>query len=246
MNRFFLILPLIFIFTSCGSGGETFSRAENAIAVIILNSKSFNPNIEHARILKYRVSVEGNEIIEPIEAEFPGDAVEGVIENVPAGTGRVVSVTAINANEQTIRAGETCCVEVTDGVTDVAVELESVPIFANIRDDAFVDNTRLAFQIFSDAGESVVVENASGENNAAVADASTGLSEVVFDTSTGLGRVAPVVMPAGEYKFRVRNLKNGRASEVGVHLLDGERKRPAPFFASGFSSSAAVVRAGAM
>lgn len=246
MNKSFLFLPLIFIFTSCGSGGGAFSSAENAIVVSISNSKSFDPNIEHSRILKYRVVVEGDGIAEPIEAEFPGDAEEGVIENVPAGSGRMVKVSALNANEKVIRAGEACCVQVGEGIADVSVDLESVPIFTNLKDDASVDNTRLVFRIFSDAGEAVAVENAGSGNGAAVADANTGIPEVMFDNSTGLGSIAPVVMPAGEYKFRVKNLKSGRGSEIAVHLLDGERKRPAPFFASGFSSSGASARVGAM
>lgn len=247
------ILAMVFILASCGSGGD-FSRpsgdptlsGSGKISVEILNSKSFDPKIDHARIVKYRVTVSGSEISPPIEAEFPGDATEGVVENVPEGDGYAVSVTAENENEKTIRAGEACCVDVGGGVSDVAVNLESVPIFANIENGASVDNTRLAFRIFSDAGEPVVVENMGGGTGASIADANTGLFEIVPDVATGLGKIAPMVMPAGNYKFRVKNLKTGRGSDVEVQLLDGTKKGPAPFFAAGFAFPDATMRAGAM
>lgn len=208
----------------------------------VIGAKGFNPRIAPGRVERYAVKIEGPGIASPIVAEFPGDAESGLVEGVPVGDGRVVSVTAMNANAATILAGETPGVEVDDGLTTVEIALEAVPIFTNLADGAAVDNTRLVFRLFSDPAHPVVVEEMGGGDAAALADASTGGTEIALDASTGLGVLAPVPLAPGDHRFSVRDVATGRSSSAEVRLLDGARRKGAPFVAAAHSDARTSAR----
>lgn len=223
----------------CGSAPQ---GEGGAIAVEVIGAQSFNPRIAPGGIERFAVMIEGPGIATPLTAEFPGDAAGGIIEGVPVGSGRIIAVQAINANGAAIRAGEAHGVEVDDGLTNVAVELEAVPIFTNIADGAFIDNTRLVFRLFSDPAHGVVIDGEANGMTEALADASTGAVEIQLDASTGLGRCAPTPLPPGEYRFTVRDAVTGRSSVATVRLLDGSRQRGAPFVTAAQSGSKGWAR----
>ena len=154
---------------SCGSPQPA---GDGSLSVVVSNSKSFDPRAQHGRVERYVVKIEGDGIADPILAEFSGEASEGVVEGVPAGDRRTVSVTAINPNGATIRAGETPGVSVGDGMTEVSVDMQAVPIFTNLADGAILDNTRLVFRIFSDPGHP-------GQRRFSVRDVATGRATFV-------------------------------------------------------------------
>lgn len=233
---------LVAALAGCGGAG---SPGHGSLAVVVSNSKGFDANAEHGRIERFVVRVEGEGIAEPIEAIFAGDATEGVVDDVPVGEGRIVSVEAVNSNGAVIREGESFDVSVTDELTSVAVQMQAVPIFTNLANGAAVDNTRLAFRLFSDPQNPVVVEELSGGASAALVDASEGISEICLDASTGMGRLSPRLMEPGERLFVVRDVVTGRSSSALVKLLDGTKRRPAPLFGAGDNSARAVVRIGA-
>jgi hypothetical protein len=212
--------------------------------LVVKGSKSFNPNINHGKIVTYRVTISGEGIDQSIVAEFDGTATEGVIEGIPTGGGRQIVVEAINPNDAIIRQGEKGDVTVEGGrVAEVEVTLESVPIFTNIADGNSLDNTRLIFQIFSDPQNPVVVvEDATSAEASALADVSTQTTEINLDVSTGLGKLAPVLQPAGQHKYTVRNINTGRSSTVTVGLMDGTKRKGAPFFAAGDHGSPSARR----
>ncbi len=213
---------------SCGGGGGAKGNA-GSLAVVVTGAKSFNPRIEHGRIEKYSVTISGEGIEQPISAEFAGDAGSGLIEGVPCGENRSISVEAVNANGVKIRAGEEAGVEVSGGVNEVAVEMEAVPIFANLADGNSIDNTRLIFKIFSDPTNPVTVEEIYDGEAKQLVDASLNTAEIHLDQSTGLGLMAPAVLSPGNHLFEVRDLVTGRSSLANVLLLDGSRRKGAPF-----------------
>lgn len=233
IKKLIALLGLLAI-AGCG-GGSTSSLSEEAgsLAIVILDAASFNPAVEYGRIEKYRVKIEGPGIAEPIFAEFNGSATEGEVKDVPAGKNRVVSVEAINPNELAIRAGEAAGIAVGSGVTDVDIEMEAVPIFTNLKTSAAVDNTRLAFHLFSDPEHKLIVEDASEKSGALLADIETNRSEIELDRSSGLGSLKPPFLEAGKYSFVVRDVETGRSSKIEVNVLDGTKRRPAPFVAAG-------------
>lgn len=236
-----LWLMLLMVIAGCG-GNPPLHRG--GLAITISGAKSFNPNIEPGSITRYQVTVTGEGIAEPIVAEFPGDATEGVIEGVPTGEGRIVAVTAHNPNDATIRAGEAYGVAVDGDLTEVAVAMESVPIFTNIAEDATVDNTRLVFKVFADPAHPVAIEERGGTEKRALVDASTSNPHVQLDASTGLGRMAPLFLAPGARRFAVVDLATGRESEAKVLVVDGTGRKPAPIVAAGLVAPQVSVSAG--
>lgn len=215
--------------------------AGGSLAVSIRGVEGFNPSIAAGKIALYRVRIEGPGIAAPIEASFPADAAGGVIDGVPVGGGREVSVTAENINDVAIRAGEASGVEVGDGPNEVDVVLQAVPIFTNLADGAAVDNTRLVFRVLADPAHPTIVENRTAGADAA--GAASGFSAgVSLDAATGLGMFTPSLMPPGERIFAVRDAVTGRESIVRVMLLDGAKRRAAPLMAAAGAVPAMTVR----
>jgi hypothetical protein len=238
------------LLTSCGGGGSATSSSQSSctgpcgvLKLAVTGSKSFNPKIDHGRIVTYRVTLSGDGIDPPIVATFDGGATEGVIDGIPTGSNRQIAVDAINPNDLTIRQGEKADVTVEGGKTaDVEVNMEEVPIFTNVTEGSIIENTRLIFQIFSDPTNHVVVEDISNDASAALADISTMATEISLDTSTGLGRMAPALQPTGEHKYKVSDVNTGRSSVVTVKILDGTKRKGAPFVAAGSSEPTARRR----
>ena len=227
-----LIIILFFtaVIAACSSEGaklDSSGNSANLLAIKVVGAKSFNPNIAHGQIEKYTVTVEGEGIETPIVAEFDGTASEGVIDGVPAGGDRKITVEAINPNKSVIRAGETVGVSVGGGLTEVSVEMQSVPIFANLADGASIENTRLTFELFSDPSHKVSVEEAGISANS---------NEINLDATTGMGEVRPPLISQGEHEFVVRDLETNRSSKIKLKVSDGVKRTPAPFVAGAVSS----------
>ncbi|MFA4874142.1 MAG: hypothetical protein WC956_09035 [bacterium] len=218
-------LIIIILITGCSSSG---THDGGALAIKVSGAKSFNPWIDHGHIQKYRVTVSGEGIGQPITAEFPGDATEGVVEGIPSGEDRFISVEAINDNDAIIRAGERGDVEVGGGLSEVEVALEAVPIFTNIADGNAIDNTRLVFKIFGDPSHPVNVQEERGGSAKLLVDAAINAAEILLDESSGLGRMAPALIEPGLSSFTVKDVVTGRATTVSAVLLDGTKAKAAP------------------
>ncbi len=241
MKHLTLIFVLVLL-VSCGGGTNSGSRSAcdgacGVLKVAVTGSKSFNPSIEHGRIISYRVTISGAGIETPIVAEFDGTATGGVIENIPVGADRQIVVEAVNANNAIIRQGEQGGVIIEGGNTaEVDVAMQAVPIFTNLADGNTLDNTRLVFQIFSDPANPVAVEDVTGTSSAILADASSTATQINLDVATGLGKMAPSLQPTGQRKYKVYDVVSGRFSEVTLNLNDGTKRRGAPLFATGDAS----------
>lgn len=219
---------MLLFLASCGGAGSEDKNvgSTGGLKATILNSKTFNPNISHGKIAQYKVTVEGDSIIEPITAVFDGNVENGIIEGVPVGSGRIVKVEAINLNDKTIRAGEAENVEISsDNVTEVEINLESVPIFANLIDGNSIPNTQLIAKVFSDPNESLEIKD---ENESLKQS-----FNVLTDISTGLASASAKFLLPGKHTMTVRNLNTGRFSTVTINLIDGTKVKPAPFFSAG-------------
>lgn len=233
MKRILILLSLLAL-AGCSGGNMS---GGGMIALKVMSAGGFSSNAEHGRIEKYRVTVTGEGIEAPIEAEFPGDAEEGVVGDIPIGNDRTVEVRALNPNDVAIREGEAHEVKVGGGTTEVSITLEAVPIFTNIAAGNTIENTRLVFKIFSDPANPVIVEEIIGAEVSPMIDASTNLAEIHLDESTGLGRIAPVLMEPGKRVFAVRDLVTGRTHKVDVTVVDGTGRRPAPIVAGGIADA---------
>lgn len=201
-----------------------------SLMLVVHNAKSVQGDAPYSRVEKFVVTVSGNGIEEPLVAEFPGDAAEGIIEGVPAGEDRAVEVEAINEDDWTLRAGEEEGVKINGGSTsDVDITLEAVPVFINLAPESVVENTRLIFNVYSEESHPVVIEDLFNAQSDLVINPSTSVPELDLDQVTGLGLLAPRVRPVGHHEFTVRNTTNGRSNTAKVRILDGTMRRAAPF-----------------
>lgn len=248
MKNITKILPIIFMFiASCGSGGagngaKNVIEGSGSIKAVVLNSKSFDPNISHGKIMRYRVTVTSADMAEPITKDFDGGAESGVIDNIPSGMDRTVKVEAINPNEKVIRAGESAGLEISGGaITETIVSMGSVPVFMNLNDGNVVPNTRLVAKIFADPSDAVTVEDDAGAGSVPLFDLNTMDDKIFPDASTGAATFAPSILTPGEHRLVVKNIKTGRSSEVNVRVIDGAKLRPAPIYNGG---SAGISRLG--
>ena len=228
MNEIKKIVMFLGLLALAGCGAGEGSGNTSGIALKVMNVGGFDTGVEHGRIEKYRVTVTGEDISPAIVVEFDGDASEGIIEDIPSGKEREVSVEAVNPNGLSIHAGEAAGVKVGGGVTEVEIALEAVPIFTNVADGNTVDNTRLVFKVFSNPTNPVLIEEIGSGTGELLVDASTAVPELYLDQSTGMGRLAPALMEPGVRTFSVRDAVTGRSSELSVRLLDGTGRRAAP------------------
>ncbi len=238
----FIILVMLSLFVGCGSPGSGKGvEGEGVLSIKVSGIPSFDANIEHGMIDMYRITISDSDIEGNIVAEFSGDADEGVVEGVPTGRGRQIVVEAINQNGEIVRIGEVYDVDVGSGMNDVEVWLDSVPVFANLRDGGVVQNTRLRIRLFSDPSHSVIVDAISDGETSTMTDVSSNLSEIYSDESTWQGSLSPGLLAPGEFSFMARDLTIGRGADISLTLIDGDDAKPAPLFSGSstnrFSSS---------
>ena len=227
-----LVIAVILFLSSCGEYASIGSGG--ALHIVVKGAQSFNPLIEHGRIVTYRVTVTASELDPPLVAEFSGDAQEGIVSDVPIGNDIKVVVEAINPNGLVIREGEKQNISVEGGkIAEAEVNLQSVPIFANIADGNTIDNTRLVFKVFSSPTSVIVVEEITNDVSAVLLDASTSSSEFNVDATTGLGKMIPELQAPGLHSYKVRDVNTGRSSIISVILTDGTKRKGAPFFGAG-------------
>lgn len=239
MKNIFAAVAILLLMTmvfGCGggSGGGLSLDVTGSAKIVVRNSRSKDGSKDYGAVNKYTVSIYGEGMSEPIEAEFEGDAENGVIEGVPSGGGKTVTVTAINKDDRPIRQGEAEEVNVASGgVTEVEVKLEAVPIFANLYDGNIVKNTRLRFELFADPEDPLHVEEVLSDKNVTLFDAVSNLEELLPDANTGIAVMVPQNIKPGEHQFKVLSARTGRSSSVKIKVVDGADVKPAPLYSGG-------------
>ena len=237
--RFYNLAVIIvtLVFGSCGGDSNsdwqpaTSGQDTGLIKAVITNSKSFNPNISHGQILQYTITITAEDMA-PIIAAFDGAADSGVVDGIPTGGNRTLKVEAINSNGASIREGIALGLEVVPGgMTEAEVAMESVPVFANLAEGNTLPNTQFAAKVFSDPADPVAVEDEFDGVTLPLFDVSAGGDEVFPDIS-GIAKIVPPLVPAGEHKFTVKNVRTGRHATVTVFLTDGARLKAAPFYSA--------------
>lgn len=223
---------------ACGGGASSFSvspSSSNAvpggagqIALKVSGAKSFNPNITPGQIKHYLITVSGDDF-SSIQTVVAGDATEATIDGIPTGAHRTVTIAALNPNDQTIREGEANDVAIPGGVaTEVPITMQAVPVITNVADGAFVANSRLRLNIFSDPATIVELTADTGQTVMTLNDVVENRPMVATDASSGVASFVPSKMVPGDYTLTVRDSKTGRKSQVSIVVTDGARERGAP------------------
>lgn len=236
---FAALLAMTGVLPACGGGGDSDSAGAPAmvaapgsgsgqVALVIKGAKSFNPSITPGQITQYEITVSG-EGFEPIKTIVAGDATDALIPGIPTGAHRMVHVAAVNPNQQKIREGEATDVEIPgDAVAEVPITMQAVPVITNVADGAFVANTRLRFNIYSDPASIVELTSSTGETSTALTDVVENRPTVATDAATGVATFVPPKLAPGDYLLTVSDAKTGRKSQVSVVVTDGARERAAP------------------
>lgn len=223
---------------ACGGGANSYSVSPSSsgsvpgaaghLAIKVSGAKSFNPNIPAGQIKQYLITVSGDGF-SPIQTVVAGDATEATVEGIPTGDHRTVTVVAMNPNDQTIREGEAGDVAIPGGVaTEVPITMQAVPVITNVADGAYVANTRLRLNIFSDPATIVELTADTGNSTTTLNDVVENRPEVATDASTGVASFVPPKLAPGNYTLTVSDSKTGRKSQVAIVVTDGAHERGAP------------------
>lgn len=244
------IVFAVLLLTHCGGGSSAPQSAGDAgggaLKLNVGFANSTTAQSARTKVAKYRVVISAAEI-SPISVELDGNSDGGVIDGVPAGTDRTIEVVALNEDGEEIRAGDVGGVEVRSGeTTGATVNMDLVPIFANLRNGGVVYNSRFRAEVVGEPGDAIIVEagpvtdDAPSTSTSPLIDASVNSAEVHVDESSGVAVVAPPRLTPGKYRLIARNSRTGRASSLTISLIDGTKRRGAPLV----TASAGLSRAG--
>ena len=182
----------------------------------------------------YVVTISGEDIVSPIEKEIGADATNATIDGIPVGEQRSVTVAAYNGDGKKVREGEVGDIVIRPAlITDVAITLDTVPIFVNLEDGRVIPADRLVFHLLSDPEDQLMIENETAAGPSPLVNASTGLTKIKLDTSSGSARWIPNQLALGEHRLTLRSLVTGRSSTANIRVVEPTSNRPAPLFSAG-------------
>lgn len=169
----------------------------------------------------FEVTIEGEEMEAPFRKSLKADAKGMVLENLPLGRGRSLTVRGLNADGELLRLGkiESLKLDSTAGES-VALKLNAVPLVLNLRNEDQISNRRLFFRLFADPGEHLSVRL-----NGTV------LGERVADPR-GIASFYHPDLPPGRHSFTILNLENDLTTELNVSVWEGSQTLGAPLSAA--------------
>lgn len=198
---------------SCGNGTEeavSFSETEGEPGYVhlnITNAKDLSPS-EVGTITSYKIRLEGDDFA-PIEQIISNDASGVVIQGIPIGTNRHISVWALNRDGQILREGLLNNVTISTGKIELSIPLLSVPMVLNLEEGSAVSNQDLFFDLLTDPGHYLTVKT------------TMPLGEVVADPQ-GFASFYPDILPAGYYQFTIVDEDSGKSRLLSLRLYEGE------------------------
>lgn len=234
-KRAFLFLSCFLV--SCGS----FSDVSVPLLSLQVN-KLFSAPHSFGTVSRYELTLSA-EGVEDRHFSFEGESERIFLENISYGNNRTLFLQAFNEKNQVIYEAFRKNINIEEGKRNVLeIFLESIPVFTNLSSSRAVYNTQLQFQIFSKPGEDVVIEQIEDDETKLLFDISSSNLALQFSESTGLANLSPALLPAGKYHFQVRNVNNGKKSELYLTVLDGAQNEGAAFVAAGFSAQSLQQR----
>lgn len=231
---FLLFIPMLSHCTGLGGGASPTARnGDSTVSVVVLTTSERDSKFLVGKITRFRIALEG-EGMDARKLDVSSNAHEVEISNVPAGTARKIIVTAFNRDNLPVREGSSTPFSIEQGETkEVVVKLEAVPVFINVKEGNVVSRKRLVFEILSDPGERLTVEDVTKEQDIRnLISLSNNEPHVVADAS-GVGLFNPKEIDLGARVFRVKSLVTGRSSQVHLVVTNAELHKPAPLFTAG-------------
>lgn len=225
------------VLAGCGGGASTpgisFSQNKGDAGYLQLNvsgsrGKSFS---ERTRIDAYKVILEGEGLARK-EETLPGGSKGLLIDGIPAGPHRTITIQGLNVFGEVLREGSLAGLNVEKGKRIQAdVVLQAIPLSLNFKEEDHWSNQRLYFHLFSDPGHLLSVK---GEEFFQDVAAKT---DRLHTSLQGEAKFYPGPLPAGNYRFEVLDRTNGRSRVHTLHLWDGTKRKGAPLFSAGLGVS---------
>lgn len=225
IKKTILVLGL-FWWVGCGGGNkatpelsisETAGSSENGgVALnIILPPEPYHS--AKTTIDSFKVFVEGDGMDVPYETNLGADAKGLLLENLPLGKGRTLTVKAFNKNGELLRTGKIDNFVLENKTGDsFDLKLEAFPLVLNFNEGATISNRRLFLRLYADPQQKLQVEY----NGEILGSAVT--------NEKGITSVYRPGLPAGDYQLTVRNLENDLTSALNLKIWEGSQMQGAP------------------
>jgi len=233
MKNIFCMI-LIFIFSvSCGSQTKdlnSYFDSDNpgSIDLEIEEAHTFDPTIDHGKILNYKVTITGTPLTDPIIQYFPVDTEEATFEGFPHGSVIQVMVEALNTNNICVRRGRSEDITIIGGQTVTSIlTIYNVPIFANVYDGAIVYNNRFSPKIFAPGQIPFELSDLFNGSTSSVEDQITHetLFSISADISDAILTINAPMFDLGIHELTVQDPTTSEASTVQISVLDGTKQK---------------------
>lgn len=188
-------------------------------------NQEFNPNVAHGEIDRYKVTITGSTLLAPIVQYYEADTTSASFDGFVDGTTLNILVEYININGLTVRRGYSETVSITAGETTTAsLNINNVPIFANVSDGATVYNNRFAPEIFAPGEIEFQIRDFFNTNESILEDIDSDLAyfSISEDDPTSTLTINVPELSTGEHELTVTDMDTGESSSVTINILDGE------------------------
>lgn len=187
-------------------------------------TQEFNPNVSHGEIDRYKVTIMGATLIASIVKYYEAGTTAATFDGFADGTTLTILVEYINANGLTVRRGQSQTLTITAGQTiTTALDINNVPIFANVRDGATVYNNRFAPEVFAPGAIEFQVSDFFNASESVLTDTDSGLATFSIsegDPTSTLSLNVPT-LSAGDHELTVIDTDTGESSTITITVLQG-------------------------
>lgn len=221
-----LVLALGISITSCtGSTSNGLPSSQTGFLSLSLNeTQEFNPNVSHGDIDRYKVTITGSTLIAPIVKYYEAGTTSASFDDFADGTTLTVLIEYINVNGLTVRRGQSQTLTITAGQTTAAsLDVNNVPVFANVRDGATVYNNRFVPEVFAPGAIEFQVSDFFNASESILSDVDSGLASFSIneDDATSTVSINVPELSAGDHELTVTDTDTGESSTITVTVLQG-------------------------
>lgn len=232
----FLFSSLFFFQLHCGGGEEgKIEFISDNLALVVSNTQSFNPNINHGKIIYYEITVTGPDLGKKFIKRFSTKTRRARVLGIPVGKSRTILVEAFNANGVVIRRAKKEGVAIEGAkLTQVQLAMDAVPIFTNVADKGLVRHAKTRLGIFGEPNSRLRIHEIDDEGDALEVWVNRSTHVAYVDTSSdeGLFYFDLPRVELGIHRFRVTDENTGESSTIQASFY-ADKMQPGWNFVSG-------------
>jgi len=241
MKQFIHILILATLIVSCGSGSGKSNPGQ--LYLRFVENHEFNPNADHGRIEKFKVTITGDDLESSIVQTFPYGTDRVEFDNFAGGSTVQVLIEAINPNSYVIRRGRSEDIFIKGGQANEAiVSINNVPVYANVKDGSLVNANRFVPKIFAPGGLEFEMLDAFNGSENVLTDQVTNESvfSVSADTDSSVRTIYTPFFSEGSHQLMVQDTDTGEATTISLTVYQPDRRPVLHTTAGGFVGSQKV------